>query len=158
MEANKMIDDFNEISPADLSPEDELMHYVSYTRSASNMYETTEVLIPSRDINKIIFPTDCTSFELFDKVLRHQNDQTIFVGEIVNRSQYYIGKKYSLDDLIRKFGESADIVEICRDSGSNAAVKVYGNEFIALRDTDQVISPDRVKTSSTPTKSYMERY
>lgn len=142
-----------------LDPEDELLHYISYTQSAANMYATTEARIRSRSIDKLIFPDDCTSFELYDMIVRHRGKDTVVISnEIINRSQYYIGQAYDLATLARELGADAEIIDICRDIGSKRAVKVYGNEYIPLRDTDHVVSPERISTRShVENQSGMER-
>ena len=141
-----------------LDKEDELLHFVSYTQSAMNMYATTEKQIRVRSVNQLVFPDDCTSFELFDKILRHHKDDTVYLGEIINRCQYYIGTPYTIAELIQHLGENHEIVEICKDMEVDRAVKVYGNEYIPLQPTDKVITPERVNTrSNSSNKAAMER-
>ncbi len=132
-----------------IDPEDEILHYISYTRSKYNMYETIEKCIPTRDVKRMIFPRDCTSFELFDRVFRHSDtDDTIFVGEVINRSQYYIGTIYDLDAVAKELGKTSPEYELLADINPEKIVKVYGDEFLSVRDNDHVVLPSRVKFGS----------
>ncbi len=144
----------------ELEPGDKLLHYVSYTRAKDSCYETTELQTRTHDYKEVTFPSDCTSFELYDKVLHEHQDTTLYLGEIINREQYYIGKLFSLDKLVILFGAKSDIVRECMEAGTKMAVKVAGNEYIPVTPGAHVLSKEQVKTSgaSYTKRSYLERY
>ena len=134
------------MSSIHIDPEDEILHYISYTRSKYSMYETKEICIPTRDIRRMVFPRDCTSFELFDRVFRHSDtDDTIFVGEAINRSQYYIGTIYDLNAVQKELGGDSPIYTELAEDKPDKIVKVYGDEFLSIRGNDHVVLPSRVK-------------
>lgn len=147
-----------------LDPNDEVVHYISYTLSKYRNYETVERQIPTRDVTRMIFPKDCTSFELYDRIFRHNETyDIIYVGEVVNRSQYYIGKVYSLDELGKEVGTSSPTYKDFADSDYDKIVKIYGDEFISVASDDHVILPSRVKFANNfdvapaPTQPTMTR-
>lgn len=142
----------------EIGEHDELLHYVSLTQSAENMYATDEKRIYERDIDKLVLPYDCTSFEFFDKVLHHLGDDfVVSAGEIVNRQQYYVGTVHSVSEMVKQFGADSNIVLACQDLGCDSVVKVYGNEYLPLKKGITVIEPGRLRTCSNLDKAGMQR-
>lgn len=132
-----------------IDPNDELIHYIIYTLSGPRNYETVERQIPTRDLKRIIFPYDCISFELYDRIYRHDDENnTIYMGEIVNRSQYYIGKVYSKEEFAKAVGEKSAVYRDVMYNSPERVIKVAGNEFLGVKSTDHVVLPNRLTFSS----------
>ncbi len=127
-----------------------LIHFISYTRSKYKLYETAELQVPTRDIERFVFPKDCTSFELFDRITRvNEQGGADFVGEVVNRSQYYIGLSFNLPALRLVLGEKSPIYREMEAEGAKKIVRVYGDEFLNIHSEDRVLHPNTLKFGKT---------
>lgn len=123
-----------------------LFHFIIFTCYNNGQYYTQEQNIKSRIIENLVFPKNCISFELYDRLSRQSDiDNTIFIGDVVNRSQYYIGKKYDLDSVAKELGTTSPIYKELKEDGATEIVRVYGNEFLGICPEDTIISPQQIK-------------
>lgn len=127
-------------------PKSEIAHYISYTRSKYANYQTIVEKIPTRDVSSMVFPKDCTSFELYDRIMRAgDNADDFFLGEIINREQFFIGKVYDLPTLAKEVGNKSQIYLDMVAEKPVAIVKIYGNEYLGLQSQAHVLLPSMVK-------------
>lgn len=126
-------------------PDNGRLHYICITLSKAKNYQTFERQIPTRDLKKLVFPRDCTSFELYDRICHYdEQNNAIYVGEVVDRTQYYIGTTYTREQLKNKFGEEKlSKLEISKTS-TDKIVEIYGGEFVNARAEDKVVSPTQL--------------
>lgn len=129
-------------------PNYQLLHYISYTTGNHGNYTTTERQINARDFYSFKFPKECISFELFDKISRQSDqDETIFIGEILNREQFFIGKEYTLESVAKELGPNSPIFrEIVADNPAKI-VKIAGGEFLNISSEDKIITPSLLQFS-----------
>ncbi len=134
------------MATTNIDPCKTLLHYITYTRSKFNNYATCERQIPTRDMRKMIFPKDCTSFELFDKACKYDEVACkVYVGEVINRTQYYIGTSYTLVSLAQEVGGNSEIYRQIAETKPEKIVKIYGDEFLSVRTEDYIIPPQQLR-------------
>jgi len=126
-------------------PDNGRLHYICITLSKAKNYQTFERQIPTRDLKKLVFPRDCTSFELYDRNCHHdEQNNAIYVGEVVDRTQYYVGKIYTREQLKSEVGENSPTYLEITKTPANKIVKISGDEFVNARAEDTVVSPTQL--------------
>ncbi len=123
-----------------------LFHFISYTYYNYGHYVTQEKAIKRRDISTLIFPNTCIGFELFDRVSRQSDiDDTVFIGEVVNRSQYYIGKTYNLNAVAQELGTDSPIYRELKADNATRIVKVCSGEYVGVCPEDTILAPRSIQ-------------